>query len=161
MTYELKCNLVGTCEALSIEDFTNWSFVPTVKENLDDVVSYLYEKQFNVPYKENEWWLEKGAKEFVVNLEEQYSSNKLNLWDFYHNEDFLEALSTKYSALYINEALDDLRSLIKLEVNAMDNDELDELWKETSGAVAFSVVSAKDPNIKGYSAYVLPEPEDD
>ena len=36
-----------------------------------------------------------------------------------------------------------------------------ELWKETSGAVAFSVVSAKDPNIKGYSAYVLPEPEDD
>lgn len=79
---EFECSALDKYETQYVE-------VPIV-ENFDTIKAYLFEKRFDVPYKELSWVLEKGAREFIRDLEDKWNHNEIDTYSLYHDEDFLE-----------------------------------------------------------------------
>ena len=67
----------------------------TVTEDIKDIVPWLYEQHFGVPYRELGWWLEPGAKEFVKKIEDDYWHNRLDTYPIYHDYHFFEWLKER------------------------------------------------------------------
>lgn len=78
------------------EDITvEYSF--NVTENLQDIIEYLFEEEYNCKYMYHSWYLEEGAREFVQNLQTLWSSNSLDTMSLYTQDGkFIQWLKEKY-----------------------------------------------------------------
>ena len=53
-------------------------FYVEVEPTLQDIVAYLFEKEYHKYYNELSWYLEPNAREFVKNIEMLYMKNQLD-----------------------------------------------------------------------------------
>ena len=88
------------CSALDKYD-TQYLEAP-IEENFDTIKAYLFEKRFDVAYSPLSWVLEKGAREFMYDLEDKWNHNQIDTYELYHNEEFLEFVKN-YEKLELDE----------------------------------------------------------
>jgi hypothetical protein len=87
------------------EDITvDYSF--NITENLQDVIEYLFEEEYNSKYMYHSWYLEEGAREFVQNLQTLWNNNSLDTWSLYTKDGkFTQWLMEKYYEEALNQYL--------------------------------------------------------
>lgn len=94
MRYTLYFTYTGTYEDIDVS-FKDFAY--TVNENLDDIIDFYFLKEYGKKYKDStNWYLEKGAKEFVKNLETLWFKNEIDTWKLYHDYDFISYLKEEY-----------------------------------------------------------------
>ena len=130
MYYTVRCSLYGNCADINYREVVDGSKI-IINEDIRDVISYLYEKHFGVPYRELGWWLEPGAKEFVKELEDKWWKNELDVSKIYADEEYLKELATE-RALFSEEDLEDAQDYfeesLRSELDDLEQDELEDLW---------------------------------
>lgn len=164
MYYAIDFQVKGYCPDLDLEsNFENCHIL--VSEDLRDALPYLYEKHFDVPYKELGWWLEPGAREWMKEMEDKWMHNQLDLTEVYKDSEFLASLSDKYadySSVDIDTLRDEFEDEIRDELYSLSNDELRDLY-EYSDSVDYTIEDSSG-NVLA-SGYVdlpeLDEEEDD
>ena len=129
-------HVVFSCEDLDQEE--EYDMAIPITEDFKDILAYLFEKRFEVPYTETGWLIEPGAREFVNDLENKWLHNEIDTFELYHDSDFLEFLS-KHSNATIDEELEDAYSdflfACEWSVRAMSKRALKDLIEETCGTV--------------------------
>lgn len=85
------------------EEHDLWIDLPVhtldIVEDFEDILTFLFEQEFNVPYHINSYTLEKGGKEFVLELENKWFKNELDVFALYtENEAFKQWLESRYIA---------------------------------------------------------------
>lgn len=161
MYYELSGHLVGYCQDIDFQQNLYTKRV-LVSEDLKDALPYLYEKHFGVPYDELSWWFEKGAKEWVKEIEDKWFHNQLDLSELYKDKDFLSDLSSEYmdsDNLDIDDLKDDFEDSLRYELEMLSNEELKELY-EYSSSVDYDILD-DDDNVIEFGSVDLPELEEE
>jgi len=91
---------------IDLSKYDTVSFTYDVREELEDVIDYLFIQKYDRPYKSNlGWYLEDGAKEFVKNIEDKYWHNTLDTFTIYHDPKFIEYLTENYREDAVRESL--------------------------------------------------------
>lgn len=85
------------------EEHDLWIDLPNhtlhIVEDFEDVLAFLFEQEFHVPYHINSYTLEKGGKEFVLELEDKWFKNELDTFKLYtEDEIFKQWLESRYIA---------------------------------------------------------------
>lgn len=122
------------CVALDKYDYKEVS-VP-IEEDFKTILAYLFKKRFDVAYNEMSWYLEKGAREFVRDLEDKWLHNEIDTFDLYHNDEFLEFYK-EFNDIKIEldedefiDAFEEFYDDCKDEVAWMSKEELEELKED-------------------------------
>jgi len=90
------------CE-IHIDEYNNITY--NLEENLEDIISYEFERKYSKPYNPLTYYLEPGAKEFIKFLENDYYNNHLDTFGLYHNFEFRDWLKDKYESTAHEKAL--------------------------------------------------------
>jgi hypothetical protein len=100
----------------------NYSF--NVTENLQDIIEFLFEEEYGMPYFHSSWFLEEGAREFINNLQTLWNTNSIDTFSLYSND-------TKFRQWLVNKYYNDAKEQYVNE-NTIDNTEekLDESIEE-------------------------------
>lgn len=78
-------------------DDTTVNYTYYVQESIQDIIEYLYEEEYHMPYFQTSWFLEEGAREFVKNIETLWNTNNLDPASLYSGDGkFMSWLATKY-----------------------------------------------------------------
>lgn len=143
MYYSTKYYIKGYCEPLNITKTLKKDSI-TLTESLYDIISYLYEKHYNIPYNELSWYLEPGAKEFVKDIEEKWLHNTLDTSFIYRDKDFVKGLLLKDTELSTDD-LDDLKikfeTFIGEKLQALDNQTVRDLYSSYGDGVEYTIYS--------------------
>ena len=98
MRYNIEYTYDATLQWSSgVEKHISGEYNLVIGEELQDVVEYMFEKEYNKVYNPLSWYLEEGAKEMVKEVESLWWNNALDTYPLYHDYDFLEFLKKKYS----------------------------------------------------------------
>ena len=89
--------------SVDTEEYNN--VIYSLEENLEDIISYEFERKYNKPYNPLTYYLEPGAKEFIKSLETEYYSNHLDIFGLYHTFEFKDWLKDKYEPIAHEKAL--------------------------------------------------------
>lgn len=88
-SYYVNVALGDTCNL----DCLSGYYDITITENIDDIVAYLYEKRFGVPYCWSTWQFQKGAKEFVSGIEDDWAHNRIDTLSLYQDRGMVSLAS--------------------------------------------------------------------
>ena len=143
MYYSAKYYIKGYCEPLHLTQ-TLKTDSTTITENLNDIVSYLYEKHYGIPYNELSWYLEPGAKEFVSKIENDWLHNTLDTWSIYQDKEFVKKLLLREYEPAVDD-LDDLKSEfethIEDEFKNLDKQTMDDLYEACGDMISYVIYS--------------------
>lgn len=121
MKHGIDIKVWCSCNALNMNDEKTFSI--TIDEDVKDIIAYLFYKKYDKPYNELSWYLEDGAKEFVKDIEDKWSSNTLDTFSLYQDREFLEFLSERYADEVTQEQMEEFLEEYKDDVK----DELDDM----------------------------------
>jgi hypothetical protein len=80
-----------------------------IYENIKDIIEYAFEQKYNIEYKDLSWYLEKGSREFVKDIEALWFYNKIDTYHLYTKDyNFINWLKNKYSVTALNKHIKDL-----------------------------------------------------
>ena len=89
----------------------NPEFQYCINENFEDYFEFMFEKKYNIKYRENAWMLEKDAYQYYSELkkkwyeDEEFNQSLYNLYEY--NEEFKSYLKSKYREDALQEAAKD------------------------------------------------------
>ena len=141
-----------SCDELDMHD--EFDLEIPIQEDFNDILSYYFEKKYEVPYTETSWVLEKGAREFVCDLEDKWLHNEIDTFALYHDRDFLNFLERK-----------DLNTGFTVLDEELERNYRDFVWECESEARSMSKASLKDLidekcGSAYIEAYIDDEPQD-
>ena len=126
MKYSIDFNIEAYCEDLQ-EDYSVVATY-TFSEDLDDVISFLYQEKFGKAYNELDWYLEPGAKEFIKDIEEKWLKNQIDGYEIVKNPNFKKwVIDNRLNNDLIDEALKELKSDVSWDLESLSDEELKEL----------------------------------
>ena len=127
-----------SCDDLDMYD--DYTIDIPVQEDFKDILAYYFEKKYEVPYTETGWVIEKGAREFVRDLEDKWFHDEIDTFTLYHDRDFLNflerrTLDTNWSILEedLEDNYRDFLSDCESEARSMSKEALKELIEYTCG----------------------------
>ena len=89
-----------------------------VWEGYQDIFEYQFEKVYNKSYQSLGWWLEPGAKDLCKKVEDDWLYNRLDTYNYYHNNhEFKEFLKNKYANYASIEATQNVIDDIRFDYN--------------------------------------------
>ena len=146
MNYSIEPTVHCECDGLNIHE--NRTFSVTIREDLQDVVSYLFYKKYRKPYSDLSWYLEDGAKEFVKSIEDSWNANTFDSFSLYHDRDFLEYLAKYWDGGFdedtLSEILDELKEDIIEELESLNKVDIEYIIDNYGDNLYFSVDGLTD-----------------
>ena len=143
MYYSTNYYIKGYCEPLNITKTLKKDSI-TIAEDLNDIITYLYEKHYNIPYDELSWYLEPGAKEFVKDIEYRWLHNTLDTTSICQDKDFVKSLLLKECELSTDD-LDDLKikfeTFIDKKLQSLDDQTIRDLYSSCGDGVEYTIYS--------------------
>lgn len=141
MFYSIPKTITRYCSDLDIEE--KFEVDVTFTENFKDILSYFFQKKYNVEYGDTTWLLQPNAKEFVNDLESKWLHDEIDTYALYHDDDFLEFMSQRVDIdnTTLEEELDDFKSHIESTLRAISKHDLKELANDITGDVDIEVYS--------------------
>ena len=156
MKYYIDFDVIASSYDLEEEYGTTVTYVFT--EDLDDIVHFLYEQEFKIPYNELNWYLQPGAKEFVKDIEEKWLKNQIDCSKFINTYEFRKWVAfNKLSEKEIANAIEDE---VISDLNHLSKDELRDIQDDLIGDL-FIEIEIPQVGYKHSISVELPEVEED
>ena len=83
------------CSEFEEDDYVD-SYLYDIDVSLQDIVEYAFESNYLIEYDPLKWYLEKGSREFVNNIENKYMRNEIDEHELSQDKSFIEFLKNKY-----------------------------------------------------------------